>query len=91
MGPWRDLAGDFLEVPLHGPGVAARQHQGGAGAACRADGAEDVDRLGALVVRRAGPGDAVSPAPGDLVLLADQVVLGLRTQGERAVRWQVVR
>ena len=71
MGAGCDLGGDLLEVPLHGPGVAARQHQGGAGAACRADGAEDVDRLGALVVRGAGPGAAASPAPGDLVLLAD--------------------
>ena len=71
MGPGRDLGGDLLEVPLHGPGVASRQHQGGPGAACRADGAEDVDRLGALVVRGAGPGPATRPAPGDLVLLAD--------------------
>lgn len=71
MGAGGDLGGDLLEVPLHGRGVAARQHHGGADAARRADGTEDVGRLGALVVRRAGPCPATRPAPGDLVLLAD--------------------
>ena len=62
---------DLVEVELHGRGVALGQHQPGALAPGGANGAEDVGRPGALVVRRAGPGAAASPAPGDLVLLAD--------------------
>ncbi len=36
-----------------------------------ADGAEDMGRAGALVVRCAGPGATPGPTAGDLVLLAD--------------------
>jgi len=71
MGAWADLGGDFVEVPLHGLGVAAGQDEGGADAALGADGAEDVGRFGALIVRRPRPGAALGPAPRDLVLLAD--------------------
>ena len=45
--------------------------QAGADAARRADGTEDVGRLGALIAGRAGPGSPPRPAPRDLVLLAD--------------------
>ncbi len=58
-------------MPLHGLGVATGQDEAGANAARRADGAEDVGRLGALIAGRAGPGSPLRPAPRDLVLLAD--------------------
>ena len=58
-------------MPLHGLGVAAWQDEGGADAALRTDGAEDVGRLGALVPRRARAGPTLRPTACDLVLLAD--------------------
>ncbi len=58
-------------MPLHGLGIAARQDEGGADAALGTDGAEDIGRLGALIVRRPWPGSTQCPAPGDLVFLAD--------------------
>ena len=42
MGAGRDLGGDFIEMPLHGLGVAARQDEGRADAAPGTDRAEDV-------------------------------------------------
>ena len=71
VGTRLDGHGDLVEMELHGRGVALGEHEPGALALGGADGAEDVGRLGALVVRRAGPGAAARPAPGDLVLLAD--------------------
>lgn len=58
-------------MPLHGLSVAAGQDEAGANAARRADGTEDVGRLGALIAGCAGPGSPLRPAPRDLVLLAD--------------------
>jgi len=66
-----DLGCDLVEMPLHGLGVAARKHKAGADAACGADGAEDVGRLGALVPWRARPSAASRPAARELVLLPD--------------------
>ena len=71
VGAWADLGRDFVEMPLHGLGVAARQDESRADAALGTDGAEDIHRLGALVPGRPGPGSPWRPAPGDLVLLAD--------------------
>lgn len=71
MGAWADLGGDLVEVPLHGLGFAAGQDQGGADAALGTDGAENVGRLSALIVRRARAGAAPGPASRDFVLLAD--------------------
>ena len=71
MGARRHLGCDFVQMPLHGLGVAAGQDEGGADAAIGTDGAEDVSRLGALIVRRRGPRSPSCPAPGDLVLLPD--------------------
>jgi len=47
MGTLADLGRDFVEMPLHGLGVAAWQNEGGTDTACRADGTEYVGRLGA--------------------------------------------
>jgi hypothetical protein len=71
MGARRHLGRDLLQMPLHGLGVAAGQDEAGADAARRADGAEDVDRLGALIAGRTRPGSPLRPAACDLVLLAD--------------------
>jgi len=50
----RDLAGDFVDVQLHGAGVAGGQDHRRADAPLGADGAEQIGRLGALVVIEAG-------------------------------------
>ncbi len=56
MGAWADLGRDFVEMPLHGLSVAARQDEGRADAALGTDGAENIGRLGTLVAGRPGPG-----------------------------------
>jgi len=62
---------DLRQVEGHGLGVAAGQDQARALALLGADGAEDVGRAGALIVRCAWPGAALGPSSGDLVLLPD--------------------
>ena len=71
MSTQAHLGRDFFEVPLHGLGVAAGQNEGGADAACGADGAEDIGRLGALILRRSGPGSPPCPTPGDVGFLTN--------------------
>jgi len=56
---------------VHRLGVAPWQDESDAFALLRADGAEDIGPLGALIVRRTGPCSAFGPSPRDLVLLAD--------------------
>ena len=62
---------DFVQMQVHRRDVAEGQDQAGRLAQGRADRAEDIDRLGALIVWGNRPGAAPSPAPCDLVLLAD--------------------
>ncbi len=71
VGARFDSPRDLLQVEGHGFAVAARQDQARALAFPGADGAEDVGRAGALIVRRAWPGAALGPSSGDLVLLSD--------------------
>ncbi len=71
MSAGAGLGCDFIEMPLHGLGIATGQDKGGANAAGGTDGAEDIGRLGALVLGCAGPGASFCPAPGNLVLLAN--------------------
>lgn len=71
-----DHLADLGEVQVHRRGVAQRQDQGSALALLGADGAEDVDRRIALILRRRGPGSAPRPAAGDAVLLADPGFVG---------------
>ena len=66
-----DTVRDFGEVEAHRRGVAVGQDEGGALPLFGADGAEQIGRRGALVVRRRGAGAASGPASGDAVLLAD--------------------
>ena len=72
----RDLGGDLGEMQAHRLGVAVRQHQCGTLALAGADGAEDVGRRSALIMRRTGSAAAPGPAAGDLVLLADPGFIG---------------
>ena len=60
----------------HRLGVAPGQDQACALAILGADGAKDVGRRGALVLRRRRAGAAPRPAPGDLVLLANSGLVG---------------
>lgn len=62
---------DLLQVEAHSFAIAARQHQARPFALFGADGAEDIGRVGALIMRCAWPGAAFGPPAGDLVFLAD--------------------
>ncbi len=64
-----DCLEDFRQVEGHGLCVAAGQHQARALALFGADGTENVDRAGALIVRRTWPRAALGPPASDLVLL----------------------
>ena len=71
MSAGRDLGGDLGEMQAHRLGVAVRQDERGALAFAGTDGAEDIGRRGALIMRRAGAAAAPGPAAGDLIFLAD--------------------
>src|SRR5260221_4809998 len=63
MRRWRDGAADRLEMRLHGLGVCLRHDEGNAGVAARADGAESIGVLVALIF-----GLAWTPSfPGPLI------------------------
>jgi len=72
----RHLGGDFCQVQVHRLGIADGKDQSRAFAFFGADGAKDVGRGGALIVRGRGPCAALGPAPRDLVLLADAGFVG---------------
>src|SRR4030095_440491 len=61
----------LLQMQSHRRRVAEGQDQASNLSLRRADGAEDVGRTGALIVRNARPGTASSPAAGLFVLLPD--------------------
>jgi hypothetical protein len=71
MASWSDVGRDRREVQVHRRGVAFGQDEPDRLALLGTDGAEDIGRLGALIVRRRRPTAASCPAPGDLVLLTD--------------------
>jgi hypothetical protein len=58
-------------VQVHRLDVAPRQNEPGCLAILGTDGAEDIGRRRALIVRRGRAGALFGPATGDLVLLAD--------------------
>jgi len=66
-----DMATDLVEVKLHGFGVGEGQRECCTGSARRADGAEEVGTLVALVGRLAGPRATTCPLPHEAVLLPD--------------------
>jgi len=67
----RYLGRDFIEMPLHGLGIAAGQDEARTDTALRTDGAEDIGRFCVLVLGRHGPACAWCPAPRELGFLAD--------------------
>jgi hypothetical protein len=64
------MQGYLVEVTLHGVGVGEWKRKRRAHAACRADGAEQVGALVALVGRLDRPGAAPRPLSEKAVLLA---------------------
>ncbi len=68
---FRHAAHALIEVTLHGVGVGEGQRQCGAHAARRADGAEQIGALVALVCRLDRPCAAARPPPREAILLAD--------------------
>ena len=62
---------DLIEMKLHGFGVAERQNEGRAGSMFGAYRAEQIGRLGALIMRGSGPRALPGPAISELVLLTD--------------------
>ena len=42
VGAWADLGRDFIQMPLHGLGVAVGQNEGRPDAALGTDGAKDI-------------------------------------------------
>jgi hypothetical protein len=71
MGAAPDDARDLLEVELHGLAVGIGHGKRRARAPRRADGAEQVGALVALVGGLAGPRSTPRPLPHEAVLLAD--------------------
>jgi len=71
MGALGDVARDFVEVELHHVSVGIRQREGGADAAGRADRAEQIGVVIALVGGLPWPRSAPGPLPNLAVLLAD--------------------
>ena len=63
--------GDLIEMKLHGFGVAERQNEGGAGSMFGTYRAEQIGRLGALIMSGTGTRALPGPAIGEFVLLAD--------------------
>jgi hypothetical protein len=76
MMTWCNRCSDLGQMQVHRHSIAPRQNKGCALAALGADGAEDIGRGGALILRRTRPRAAFGPAPGDLVLLADPGFVG---------------
>ena len=71
VGPLSDLAGDFLKMKLHGLGVGEGQRKRGPNAAGRANGAEEIRALVALIGGLARPRSSPGPLTHEAVLLAD--------------------
>jgi len=71
-------------MDLHGLGIGARHDDRRTGAAFRADGAEQVGRLGAQVLGHRRPAAAARPAPGARVLLAQLLQFGPRRRRKAA-------
>ena len=71
VGALGDVARDFVEVELHHVSVGVGQHEGRPDAAGRADRAEQIGVVIALVGGLYGPRSTPGPLADDAVLLAD--------------------
>ena len=65
-----DAPADLIDVELHSKGIGIGQRQAGTFTLCRADGAEQIDVLIALICGLPWPGPTLCPEPGNPVLLA---------------------
>lgn len=65
-----DVPADLIDVKLHGEGIGIGQRQASTFTLCRADGAEQIDVLIALICRLPWPGSTLCPEPNNPVLLA---------------------
>jgi hypothetical protein len=72
----RDFCCDLGKVQVHRLCIASWQNERGTLCRLRADCAKDIGRSGTLIVWRGGPATPFSPAPRDLVLLADACFVG---------------
>jgi hypothetical protein len=70
-GTSADLGADFLQMQVHGVDVGVRQHQPGAHAAGRTDGAEQIGPMVTLIARRGGSAAAFCPNAGQAALLTN--------------------
>jgi hypothetical protein len=75
MGARSDVARDFIEVKLYHVGVGVGQHEGRPDAAGRADRAEQIGAVVALVGGLPWPRSAPGPLPNLAVLLADAALI----------------
>ena len=71
MGARSDVARDFVKMELHHVSVGVGQHEGRPDAAGRADRAEQIGVVVALVGRLSWPRSASGPLPDKAILLAD--------------------
>jgi hypothetical protein len=71
MGTSLDGSADLFQVQLHGMGVGIGKSQSGTSATGRADGAEQVGVLVALIGWLTRPCSPLCPLPNDAVLLAN--------------------
>ena len=71
-----DGGGDLRQMQAHCLGIAARQDECRTLPKCRADCTENVSRGSALILRRGWSRPALSPTPGDLVLLTNSGFVG---------------
>ena len=88
MGAAGDGSADLVEMGLHGLGVGEGHGEGRADAARRADGAEQIGALVALVGRLPWPGAAPGPLADETVLLADASLV-LEPHLDRLALWNV--
>jgi hypothetical protein len=65
-----DAPADLIDVELHGEGIGIGQRQAGTFTLCRADGAEQIDVLIALICGLPWPGPTLCPEPDNPVILA---------------------
>ncbi len=71
MGPGRNLGADLGEMRAGCLGADMRQDESGRGATIGTDGAEQPDRVVAVVARDGGSCAALGPDVGERALLAD--------------------
>ena len=88
MGAPSDMAGDLIEMHLHGLSVGIWHGNRCASSTCRTYGAKEIGILIALIGRLAGPRSAPAPLADDAILLTDAGLV-LEPYLHRRFLWQV--